>query len=74
MSEAGIFDDDGQFYRPDRIVITQHETVVMDYKTGRQYARHQSQMELYGNLLHRMGYQNVKKLILYLDENKINTV
>lgn len=74
MSEAGIFDEDGQFYRPDRIVITAHEAVIMDYKTGRQYARHLSQMALYGDLLHRMGYQNVKKLILYLDENKINTV
>ena len=73
-SEAGIFDEDGRFYRPDRIVITNKETVVMDYKTGKPYAAHAEQMDVYAGLLGRMGYQNIKKLLLYLDQGYIKTV
>ena len=72
--EAGIYDSNGDYYRPDRIVIGEDETVVMDYKTGKQYAKHQQQMERYADLLSRMGYRNIKKLILYLDTDTIKTV
>lgn len=73
-SEAGIYDQHGRFYRPDRIILADEETVIMDYKTGKQYEKHLAQMNQYSNLLQEMGYKNIKKLILYLDENKIKTV
>ncbi len=69
--EAGIFDQNGNFFRPDRVVLLENETVVIDYKTGRQYEKHKSQMETYANLLRQMGYANVKKCVLYLDQGKV---
>lgn len=72
--EAGIFDSDGNFFRPDRVVIMEDQTIVIDYKTGKQYQKHQAQMDIYGTLLFEMGYPKVKKYILYLDENYVKTV
>lgn len=69
--EAGIFDKDGKYYRPDRVVLTREQTTVIDYKTGKEYGKHQHQMETYARLLSEMGYPRVKKILLYLDENKI---
>lgn len=69
--EAGIFDQHGNFFRPDRVVLLDNETVVIDYKTGQQYAKHQSQMDSYARLLKQMGYPSVRKFILYLDKDKI---
>jgi ATP-dependent exoDNAse (exonuclease V) beta subunit len=69
--EAGIFDQNGNFFRPDRVVLLDSETIIIDYKTGRQYEKHQSQMETYASLLRQMGYPNVKKYVLYLDQGKV---
>ena len=73
-SEAGIFDSGGNFFRPDRVVIIEDQVVIIDYKTGKQYSKHESQMELYGELLKQMGYSSIKKFILYLDENYVKSV
>jgi ATP-dependent exoDNAse (exonuclease V) beta subunit len=72
--EAGIFDRQGRFFRPDRVVILPGETVVIDYKTGRAYQKHREQMEQYASLLQEMGYPRVRKMILYLDSGKAEWV
>ncbi|MDR4987643.1 MAG: UvrD-helicase domain-containing protein [Bacteroidales bacterium] len=72
--EAGMFDAGGQFYRPDRVVFFDHECVVIDYKTGKAYRKHKEQINTYSYILKSMGYPNVKKFILYLDQNIIETV
>lgn len=72
--EAGIFDAAGKFFRPDRVVILPESTAIIDYKTGRAYSKHQAQIEQYANLLADMGYPDIKKIIVYLDENRIKTV
>jgi ATP-dependent exoDNAse (exonuclease V) beta subunit len=72
--EAGIFDAQGNFFRPDRVVILPGQTAVIDYKTGKEYRKHIKQMETYAALLADMGYPNIKKIILYLDESKVKTV
>ncbi len=69
-TEAGIFDEDGTFYRPDRVVFTDDACVIMDYKSGRQYSRHADQINRYAAVLEKMGYSPVKKILLYLDEGK----
>ncbi|MEE4177710.1 MAG: UvrD-helicase domain-containing protein [Bacteroides sp.] len=73
-AEAGLFDETGNFYRPDRVVMFEDRTVVIDYKTGKEYASHGQQIENYGSLLEKMGYPAVEKMLLYLDEYRLKTV
>lgn len=73
-AEAGLFDENGNFYRPDRVVLLKDRTVVIDYKTGKEYPSHREQIETYGKLLESMGYPAVEKMLLYLDDYKLKTV
>ena len=73
-TEAGLMDQDGRFYRPDRVVFLEKETAIIDYKSGKAHASHQQQMEAYAAILQQMGYPAVKKLIVYLDEGTTKTV
>ncbi len=73
-TEPGMYDKNGHFYRPDRVVFLDKETLILDYKTGRQYTKHQEQMDTYASILQAMGYPSVKKIILYLDEGKAKSV
>jgi len=73
-TEPGLFDRDGSFFRPDRVVFLENECVVIDYKTGRAYNHHRQQMETYAYLLKSIGYPNIRKVILYLDHGTIETV
>ncbi len=73
-TEAGLFDQDGLFYRPDRVVFLKDECVIIDYKTGKRYRKHEDQMNTYAGILQKMGYPAVKKILLYLDEGKAKTV
>ncbi len=72
--EAGLFDEDGTFYRPDRVVFLENETVILDYKTGKAYQKHRQQMEGYARILQSMGYPDVKKLLVYLDKGVAEVV
>ncbi len=73
-TEPGIFDENGNFYRPDRIVFSNEQTAVIDYKTGDPHQKHQNQIKKYGTLLNDMGYKNIKLLLIYLDHNKIENI
>lgn len=68
--EAGLFDEHGNFFRPDRVVLMKDQTAVIDYKTGKPRHTHREQVTTYAHLLEKMGYPNVRKLILYLDRNE----
>lgn len=72
--EAGLFDKEGHFYRPDRVVLLKDQTIIIDYKTGKQYEKHRKQMDAYAAILQDMGYPNVQKVLLYLDEEEAKTV
>jgi len=73
-TEAGLFDHDGAFYRPDRVVLLDNECVIIDYKTGKEYHKHAAQMNTYARILKSMGYPAVKKVLLYLDQGTVKTV
>jgi ATP-dependent exoDNAse (exonuclease V) beta subunit len=66
--EAGILTPDGSVYRPDRVVFYEKETVIMEFKTGIPEPKHRIQLENYGQLLEQMGYANIQKLLVYIDE------
>lgn len=70
-SEPDLFAQRQQLvYRPDRIVITEKETVVLDYKTGnpteKAKEKYEQQVNHYVELLREMGYNNVRGVIVYL--------
>ena len=59
---------DGTLLRPDRVVETENETIVVDYKTGKPKAAHRKQVEGYMNILHEMGKKSLKGYVVYLHE------
>lgn len=73
-TEAGMFDGKGNYFRPDRVVLLQHKTVVIDYKTGLENPDHIIQINNYATLLEGMGYTHVEKVLMYLDLDKIKIV
>lgn len=56
--------------RPDRVIMSDDETIVIDYKTGRFRKKHKEQVEAYMNHLIRMGYPNVKGYVWYILSGK----
>lgn len=70
-SEAGLFDENGAFYRPDRVVFLEDQCAIIDYKTGKAYAKHEDQMNAYAGVLQKMGHAHIQKIVLYLDEAEV---
>ena len=73
-NEAEILLEDGSIYRPDRVILYENEAVVIDYKTGKEKQKHHQQLNLYGNLLKEMGYNNIKKYLIYTEELKLEEI
>ena len=66
LNEVSILKADGSVRRPDRIVITQEEVMVIDYKTGKESPKYEEQLEEYKSLLIEMGYKNVKGRLVFV--------
>ena len=67
-NEADILLENGQSIRPDRIILKDNETQIIDYKTGRMDESHKKQIRNYGFVLKKMGYPNVKLYLIYLNK------
>jgi hypothetical protein len=67
--EAGIITPKGEVFRPDRVIIYENETVVMEFKTGLPEPKHRQQLENYSKILQQMNYTGVRKLLVYINEN-----
>jgi ATP-dependent exoDNAse (exonuclease V) beta subunit len=70
-NEQDILSPDGKTSRPDRVVFVGKKVVVLDYKTGHQKDSHLLQLANYANILTAMGYQEVEKYLVYLDDEKV---
>jgi ATP-dependent helicase/nuclease subunit A len=58
--------------RPDRVMIGEKETIVVDYKFGKTDAmKHQLQIKGYMNKIKAMGHPNVKGFIWYVPQNEV---
>lgn len=60
--------------RPDRVIYNEHETIVIDYKTGQKNDDYKWQVRKYINLLKKMGMHNVHGYLWYLKNNEIENV
>ncbi len=78
MNECSIIvrDKNGDIttQRPDRVIYNGHETIVVDYKTGRPDNNHDRQVKDYMELLRQMGMTNVKGYIWYMRTGEIKDV
>jgi hypothetical protein len=70
--EAELITSAGELLRPDRIVISGNEATLIDYKTGQENNKtYFRQLEKYGQALLSMGYGQVKKILVYVDELQV---
>jgi len=67
-NERDILSKQGQILRPDRLVINSNNDVtIIDYKTGDENNTHKQQLQSYENILKTMGYKNIKKILIYIN-------
>ncbi len=67
LSEAEIILPAGEIRRPDRVMIRDGKTLVIDYKFGNiMETVHETQIKEYANLLHAMGYENIEACLWYV--------
>ena len=57
--------------RPDRVMTDGHETIVVDFKFGREREEYHEQVRQYMQLLTTMGHQNVRGYLWLVYTNKI---
>ncbi|WP_435135993.1 UvrD-helicase domain-containing protein [Formosa sp. A9] len=68
-TERDILAKDGTILRPDRLAIsTDHEVVIIDYKTGLELEQHKQQLLNYQQHLEQMQYKVTKKLLVYIND------
>jgi hypothetical protein len=53
--------------RPDRVLLSETETIIIDYKFGKPHASHEKQMRQYTELLQTMGYPKVSAHLWYIE-------
>jgi len=64
---------DNQVYerRPDRVLTDGKETLVIDYKFGKERDEYHDQVREYMTLLRQMGHPNVKGYLWFVNSNRI---
>ena len=68
INEAEILTNGGKSYRPDRVLLHNSHTDVIDYKAGKPMEYHKDQVQHYAGLLSKMGYPEVKSWLVYLED------
>jgi ATP-dependent exoDNAse (exonuclease V) beta subunit len=73
-NEADIQLSNGKWVRPDRVVFSEDQAWVLDYKTGEELRKHHQQMNTYKEAMRELGFKQVEGLLVYIDEERIVTV
>jgi len=75
LNESSIISADGEFFRPDRVIIAPDGSVsVIDYKFGKEKDEYIQQVRGYIDLYTQMGYRKVKGLLWYVYQDKLVTL
>ena len=69
FSERPILHKSFQNIKPDRVAIKGSEAFIIDYKTGEEQAKYHQQLNNYALAIEEMGYQVVKKVLLYIQDD-----
>ena len=73
-NEAEILLPDGKTYRPDRLVFDDDILTIIDYKTGNSKESDINQIKKYRNILFDMGYEKIKKVLIYINNEDCEIV
>lgn len=66
---------DGRTYRPDRVMVSKENTIVVDYKFGDEISKkHDHQVRKYMTLLNEIGYSNISGFVWYVMLDEIRKV
>ncbi len=68
-NEAEILMADGHVLRPDRLIFNKDQLSIIDYKTGKPETKHEQQINGYAKNLAVMGYKNIQKYLIYINED-----
>lgn len=71
LNEVEIIDDKGDYCRPDRVEISDHSVLVIDYKFARKSPEHVEQVKSYVDVYRKMGYGSVKGCLWYVYEDDV---
>ncbi len=71
LSEQSILIDSQTTKRPDKIILKEQETIVIDYKTGSAKTNHSQQIIQYISLMNEMNFPSVRGYIYYSTTNKL---
>jgi hypothetical protein len=66
--EASIIMPEGTLLRPDRVILEGKEATILEFKTGHPVDWHARQVISYADALERMGYEKVKRILVYIDD------
>ncbi len=75
LTEQSIIATNGKSYRPDKVLISDGDVTIIDYKfTLTQSDNHIKQVDGYKKLLLAMGYSNVKTYLFYANTGELKLV
>ncbi len=74
LDEREIIVSESERIRPDRVIVSQNSTRVIDYKTGLPRKRDVNQIQEYAQALMDMGHEKCKAYLIYTDELRVQEV
>ncbi|MDX2362096.1 MAG: UvrD-helicase domain-containing protein [Crocinitomicaceae bacterium] len=74
LNEQTILLDANSIVRPDKIVVKENETIIIDYKTGIPSAKDQKQVNQYKMVMLEMGYPNISCYLFYSSIGELRLV
>jgi ATP-dependent exoDNAse (exonuclease V) beta subunit len=60
--------------RPDRVLLAENETLVVDYKFGLPHPSHRQQVQQYITLLQAMHYPNIQGFLWYVEQRQVEQI
>ena len=71
LNEKEIITPKGMKLIPDKIIISDSETLVVDFKTGQVTEKHKKQVANYVKLLKNMKFKNVRGELFYTEDLEV---
>lgn len=69
FNEREILTSAAEIVVPDRLIITQNEAIIIDYKTGKELQEHENQINNYAVHVNNLGYAVKHKYLVYINKN-----
>ena len=65
LNERTLIFDSKTRLRPDKLIVSDQQTIVIDFKTGERSAKHEKQVQGYMTVLGQIGMTNIKGYLYY---------